>query len=223
MSDITEQANSFIHDLGDAARRNPISTALIGMGIAWLFSSGRAAGAASEVVRRSRIDQLPEAASGAFDAASSAVKSAVETVGEFGRGQADVVSDYARSLPATGSDLMGNARDNLKELFRTQPLALGAIGLAIGAGIAAALPATELEAEYLGETSDAVKEKAQEFASEQTSRAMEIADTVMTAATEEAARQGLTVEGAKSAAGELSSKVGRIVDAAGKGSPQRAS
>jgi hypothetical protein len=43
MSEIPGQATSFIHDLGNAARRNPLSTALIGMGIAWLFS-GRAAG-----------------------------------------------------------------------------------------------------------------------------------------------------------------------------------
>jgi hypothetical protein len=218
MSDISEQATSFVHELGHAARRNPVSTALIGMGIAWLFS-GRA-GAASEAVRRTRLDQLPDAAAGAFDAAGSAVKSAVGRVGEIGRDRAAVVSDYAKSIPETGSELMDNARDNLKQLFRTQPLALGAIGVAIGAGIAAAFPATELESEYLGETSDAVKEKAQEYASEATSQVMEVAGTAITAATDEAARQGLTVEGAKSAASELSTKVGRVVDAAGKGIPE---
>jgi hypothetical protein len=222
MSDISQQATSFIHDLSDAARRNPLSTALIGMGIAWLVS-GRAAGTASEAVRRTRIDQIPDAAAEAFDTAGSAVKSAVETVGEIGRQRADALSDYARSLPESGSALMENARDNLQELFRTQPLALGAIGLAIGAGIAAALPATELESEYLGETSDAIKEKAQEFASDQTARVKEVAETAITAATEEAARQGLTMEGAKSAASAVSERVGRIVDAAGNGIPKRVS
>ena len=217
MSDVSEQVTSFIHDLGDAARRNPLSTAMIGMGIAWLFS-GRATGMAGEAVRRSRLDQIPDAAAGAYEAAGAAVKSAVETVGEIGRERADMLSDYAKSLPESGSELMENARDNLQELFRTQPLALGAIGLAIGAGIAAALPATDLETEYFGEKSDAVKEKAQEFASEQAERAMEAAETAFTAATEEAARQGLTVEGAKSAASELSAKVGRVVNAA-KASP----
>jgi hypothetical protein len=221
MSDISEQATSFISDLGDAARRNPLSTALIGMGIAWLFS-GRAAGAATEVVRRTRLDQIPDAAAEAFDSAGSAVKSAVATVGEVGRQQADALSDYARSLPESGSALMDNARDNLQELFRTQPLALGAIGLAIGAGIAAALPATELEREYLGETSDALKARAQQFASDQTARVKEVAETAISAATDEAARQGLTIEGAKSAAGAVSEKVGRIVDAAGKGIPKQA-
>jgi len=217
MSDVSEQVTSFIHDLGDAARRNPLSTAMIGMGIAWLFS-GRATGMAGEAVR-----QLPDAAAGAYEAAGSAVKSAVETVGEIGRERADRLTDYARSLPESGSELMENARDNLQELFRTQPLALGAIGLAIGAGIAAALPTTEVETEYLGEQSSAIREKAQEFAAEQTQRAMQTAETAFNAATEEAARQGLTVEAAKSAASELSAKVGRVVDAAGKGVSERAS
>jgi len=220
MSDISQQATSFISDLGDAARRNPLSTALIGMGIAWLVS-GRAAGTASEVVRRTRIDQIPDLAGEAFDTAGSAVMSAVETAGEMGRQRADALSEYAKSLPESGSALMENARDNLQDLFRTQPLALGAIGLAIGAGIAAALPATELEREYLGEASDAVKEKAQEFASGQTARVKEVAETAISAATEEAARQGLTMEGAKSAASAVSEKVGRIVDAAGNGIPKR--
>jgi hypothetical protein len=38
----------------------------------------------------------------------------------------------------------------------------------------------------------------------------------MGAITEEARKQGLTIEGAKSAAGEISAKVGRVADAAGK-------
>ena len=100
-------------------------------------------------------------------------------------------------------------------------MALGALGLAIGAGIAAALPATELEADYLGETSDTVKAKAAEFAAEQTERATRVAGNVMEATTEEARKQGLTVEGAKSAAGDISAKVGRVVDAAGKGISER--
>jgi len=239
MSDISEQATNFIHDLGEAARRNPLSTALIGMGIAWLFSE-RAAGAAGEVVRRSGIDRLPDAAGDAFDTAGSVVKSAVETMGggvsstaakvqneataalHSATRRTEMLSGYVRSLPESGSELMENARDNLRELFRAQPLALGAIGLAIGAGIAAALPATELEAEYLGETSDAVKEKAQDFASEQTARVMDVAEAAVTAAAEEASRQGLTVEGAKSAASEMSAKLGRVVDAAGKSVSERA-
>jgi hypothetical protein len=94
---------------------------------------------------------------------------------------------------------------------------LGAIGIAIGAGIAAALPATKLEADYLGDASDAAKAKASEFAAEQADRVTTGAGNVLEAVSEEARKQGLSVEGAKSAASDISVKVGRAVDAAGKG------
>jgi hypothetical protein len=119
--------------------------------------------------------------------------------------------------------MFDTVRSNLSELFEAQPLALGAIGLAIGAGIAAALPPSEVEAAYLGETSDTVKAKAAEFAAEQTARATTVAEDVMGAVTDEARKQGLTVEGAKSAAGDISAKVGRVVNAAGKGISERVS
>ena len=245
MSDISEKTMNFLDDLGEAARRNPLSTALIGIGIVWLFS-GRAAGVAGEVGRRSRIDhQIPDAAGDVFDAAGSALKSTVKSTGSvvtsaaekvqdgataaldnatrIGRERVETLSGYARSIPESGSEIMQEARANLAELFRAQPLALGAIGLAIGAGIAAALPSTEAEAEYLGESSDAIREKVQEFASEKTSRVTAAAESAISAAAEEARKQGLTVEGAKSGAGEMSAKVGRVVDAAGKGISERVS
>jgi hypothetical protein len=124
-------------------------------------------------------------------------------------------------MPGTGTEVFDTVRSNLSDVFRAQPLALGAIGIAIGAGIAAALPATELETDYLGETSDTVKAKAAEFAAEQTDRVTTVAENVVEAVTEEARKQGLTLEGAKSAAGDVSAKVGRVVDAAGKGISER--
>ena len=48
MNDISEKATGFIHDLGEAARQNPLSAALIGMGVLWLFTNARTA----ERVRR---------------------------------------------------------------------------------------------------------------------------------------------------------------------------
>jgi len=43
----------------------------------------------------------------------------------------------------------------------------------------------------------------------------------MGAVTEEARKEGLTVEGAKSAVGDISAKVGRVVDAAGMSISER--
>src|SRR5207244_3882273 len=158
----------------------------------------------------------------AKDALRDGGADALDRATRFRRDYADAASDYARSIPGAGAEMFDTARSNLTELFSTQPLALGAIGLAIGAGIAAALPSSEVEAAYLGETSDTVKAQVADFAAEQTARATAVAEDVMGAATEEARRQGLTVEGAKSAVGDVSAKVGRVVDAAGKSISERA-
>jgi len=145
----------------------------------------------------------------------------MEGATRFGREQADTLAQYARVIPESGGQMMSTLRSNLSELFEAQPLALGAIGLAIGAGIAAAVPSTQMEAEYLGEVSDAVKEKAKQFATEQTERATAMADDALNAAAEEARKQGLSVEGAKSAASEVSEKVSRVADAARRGASER--
>ena len=237
MSDVSEKGSDFIRNLGDAARQNPLSAALIGMGVLWLFTGGRTVERAGEFPR-SRFDRISNAANGGFEAAGSTLKSAagsigggigsatetlqdgaaaaLDNAGRFGRKQANAVSNYGGSLPRAGGEMFETAGSNLTELFKAQPLALGAVGLAIGAGIAAALPPSEVEAAYLGETSDTVKSKAAEFAAEQTDRATKVAEGVMGAVTEEARKQGLTIEGAKSAAGEISAKVGRVGDAAAK-------
>lgn len=41
MSEIAEKGLDFARDLGDAARRNPISAVLIGMAALWLFAGGQ--------------------------------------------------------------------------------------------------------------------------------------------------------------------------------------
>ena len=243
MTDISEAGSNFVRDLGEAARKNPLSAALIGMGVLWLFTGNRAAEKAGTPFQRTG-NRIAEASGDTFEAASSFLKSgassigsgitsaaeslqdsagsAVKSVSSLGRENADVVSEYAASIPGAGADIFDTARSNLTELFRAQPLALGAIGLAIGAGIAAALPRSEVESDYLGEASDAVKTKAADFAAEQASRATAVAEDVMQAASEEAHNQGFTVDVAKAAAGDLSGKVGRIADAAGKGISKRA-
>jgi hypothetical protein len=240
MSDISERGSDFIRDLGSAARKNPISAALIGMGVLWLFTGSRPVERAEEVVRRTAgFNPIPDATGDAFEAARSPFRRGGDSIGEsvtsakdalrdrsanatdsaarFGRDYADTASEYVSSIPGSGAEMFDAVRPNLSDLFRTRPLALGAIGLAIGAGLAAALPPSEVEAAYLGETSDTVKAKAAEFAAEQTDRATAVAQDVMEAVAKEARKEGLTVEGAKSAVGDISEKVGRVVDAAGNG------
>jgi hypothetical protein len=239
MNSISENGSYFIHDLGDAVRKNPLSAALIGMGVLWLFTGSRPMERASDFVRR-----IPDTAGDAVEAARSALRSTTDAVGErvasvksaakdsaadtlnsavrYGRDYAESASEYVGSIPEAGSGIFDDIRSNLSEVFKAQPLALGAIGIAIGAGIGAALPATELEVDYLGEASDAAKAKASDFAADQADRVISVGENVANAVNEEARNQGLTMEGAKSAAGDISAKVGRVVEAASKGISERA-
>jgi hypothetical protein len=77
------------------------------------------------------------------------------------------------------------AREGLTELFRTQPLVLGAIGIAIGAGIAAALPKTDIEDNYLGKASETLKTRASEIAGHQVETVTNGASDVIEAASAE--------------------------------------
>ena len=219
MTDVTEKGSDFIKDLGDAARRNPISAALIGMGLVWLFAGGKSAVGRGDILQRTGLDRLPDAAKNTVNAAQDRLASAAEAVRETGSDGIEtatrMASEYAKSLPDS-ADVFGNVRDNLTDLFKAQPLALGAIGLAIGAGIAAALPATDIEKSYLGETSETLKSKAAEIAGDQIEKATSLATDVVETVAEEARKEGLTMDGAKAAMSDLSGKVGRVVDASGK-------
>jgi hypothetical protein len=218
MTDMTEKGSDFIKDLGDAARRNPVSAALIGMGIVWLFA-GKAGVRPADLLERTGLDRLPDAARNAMGATQDRVASAADVVRETGSDGIEtatrMASEYAKALP-DAADVLGTVRGNLTDLFKAQPLALGAIGLAIGAGIAAALPSTDIENSYLGETSETLKSKATEIAGQQIDKAATVAATVVETAAEEARRQGLTIDDARAAMDDLSGKVGRVVDAAGK-------
>ncbi len=244
MNNVSGKETDFIGDLGDAVRKNPLSAALIGMGILWLFAGSRPVERVGDFARSSGLDRIPDAAGNAFDAARSTLRSGTDAIADrvtsasgfvkegvvdvvdstsrYGREYADTTSEYMASIPGSGAEIFDTVRSNLADLFKAQPLALGAIGIAIGAGIAAALPTTEMEVDYLGETSDAVKAKAAELAAEQTNRMTSVAGNVAEAVKKEAATQGLTLDGAKTAVRDISAKVGRVVDASGKSISDRA-
>jgi hypothetical protein len=229
MSDTSERASDFVRDLGDAVRNNPVSAALIGMGVVWLFSSRSQVSNPLERVRgvadaaqdvwagaASNLKSASENMQGRASAASTTLRNQgekfIDGVSEKSSELAESIGEYAESVPDLAGNLLNDMRSNMTELFRSQPLALGAVGLAIGAAIAASLPVTDMETEYLGETSDFVKQKASEIAAEKARDAADIGEKVFDAVADEARQQGLTAEGVKSAANELREKAARVAD-----------
>jgi hypothetical protein len=220
MNDRTESSSSFVQDLRDAAARNPVSAALIGMGVLWMLTGAKSPAGAGNAFRNAGLDRIPYALdnvqTGLKESAGSvrdAAASTLDAVRERSASTLDNVTEYGRAMPDPGA-AFDAARDSLTELFRAQPLALGAIGLAIGAGIAAALPKTAVEDAYLGEVSQTVKTQAAEIGGQQVEKATALASDVVEAASAEARKQGLTPDGAKAAVDDITGRVGRVVGAA---------
>jgi hypothetical protein len=92
-----------------------------------------------------------------------------------------------------------------------QPLVLGAIGLGVGAAMAAAIPATAVETDLLGQASADLQARARVVVGDVTERAAGLADGVTAAITKEAQAQGLTAENLKTSASDASRKVQNVV------------
>jgi hypothetical protein len=65
------------------------------------------------------------------------------------------VSNLGNPLP--GSEAFAQAQSSLTEVLERQPLIIGMVGLAIGAAIAGAFRASEIENQWVGELSDDLK------------------------------------------------------------------
>ncbi|MCP9629711.1 hypothetical protein NML43_21690 [Rhodopseudomonas palustris] len=212
-------------------RRNPVSTALIGMGVLWLFAGSNGA-RASKLARSAGLDRVPDVASDLVESGRARmhdvqdrISDSLTDVGAKAASVASVVrenssaaleraSDLGRQIPETGAELFGVAKSRMTDLFEEQPLLLGAIGLAIGAGIAASLPSTSVEADLFGETSDELKAQARGLVDHASERVTAATRDAVTAAAEEARRQGLTPDGVMKAVGEVGDKARRVADAA---------
>lgn len=120
-------------------------------GVADARSSASAAGESVGETVRSAKDSLTQGAHGVADSARSATRTVREKVG---------------SASQTAREQARWAKDEFSTLMEEQPLLMGAVGVAIGATIAALVPSTRKEQELLGSASDSVADKAGELASE---------------------------------------------------------
>jgi hypothetical protein len=226
----SSNGSDFLRNLGTMVRDNPVPVALVGTGLVWLMLSSSRSSRKEYDDEDDSLGSYGESRYGAElseDGGQSAGwgESARESAREWSesaRSSARSVRERARRLGAsarhrvsgTGEQLWQGARDagdrasyyggrvrrGFFDTLHEQPLVLGALGLAAGAAIGAALPKTEREDEWLGDSRDRLKERAKEVGWEQVERARAAAGAAYSAAREEAERQGLTLEGGKAAA-----------------------
>lgn len=186
--------------LRSAIEENPLAAGLIAAGLVWLVASRqRTVRRFVEEAGEAVADTAAPLTSGAQSAASTAgqaIGSAGETIAKTGRTAAGAIADGARSLSdsaqagmkdpiastaerarslARASREQGEAMfSGLQDLFERQPLVLGGLGLVIGSAVAASFPASRIESDMFGDTSDALKQNLKERFAD---RADEFVDT----------------------------------------------
>jgi len=253
---MTMQSGDFVGGLQDAIRQNPVSAALIGMGVLWMFTGGAKLSTATALLSPAARAAATGLGSGwqASTDAVGAVTDGVRSVGsQVAEGVRDTISQATASVGETATQaydaakgalsdstslaaktaakttndaqhqaggLASTVHGNLKHTFERQPLLLGAIGIAIGAGMAAGLPSTRMESDFAGDAADRLTAQAKELASEQVERVTETAKRTFEAVKQEAAAQGLTPAAAKDGAASVGEKLKTVAQAArGKSKP----
>jgi hypothetical protein len=146
----------------------------------------------------------------ATNVAEQATHVANETVERVWSSGGDTQSED--SFEGRGASVATRLQNSLSDLFSQQPLLLGAVGLAIGAGIAASVPRSQAEARLIGPTADAARKRGEALWREAKKRGTEIASRGL----EEAEAQGLTPKAAADVARTVASKVAGVTEKAGK-------
>lgn len=196
-------------------QQNPIPCALIGLGIG-MFVVNRIRNADGRT-SRSRAYQpefeagmavprhagMARGSSGEYagasrqygDSARNALSRVKETAGELTHDTAEKVSHLGHQAKEGAM----RAGRTFQHFVQENPLAVGAAAVAVGAVVGLALPATRVEHEYLGETSEKLVDKAQQVARD----AMDKVKTAAQGETGNQAQAGKPQAGAQAQAGQL--------------------
>lgn len=184
---------------------------------------------------RSTAESVTGTVSGAASSAREAVESARDAATRTASSAASTVSDAVSSSYETTADAAAYAREQAmraaqqtRETFvqtmDRHPLLVGGLGLAIGALLASAIPSTRPEKQLFGESSDELRRRAREMASQGYEAARNAAGELIEDTARAAKEQGLSMDALRQAADELGSKVKTVAErTTGLGSGERQS
>lgn len=161
-----ERTRRMADDLADGGRMNTIASAMIGIGSAWLLverlrnSGRRHYGSLSDYEygdERSRTRWARQPGVEEYDAELASDEGVISQSYDRASSMAHEARDRARETAR-------RARSGFANLLESNPLMVGAAAMAVGATIGLALPETERENEWMGETKDNLMERAQDVA-----------------------------------------------------------
>jgi ElaB/YqjD/DUF883 family membrane-anchored ribosome-binding protein len=184
-------------------RANPLPAALTGIGLGWLLVNARRQSSAQGSYRVGAYpyDYPPRYEVPGADGPSTgqAVERARDRAGET----ATQVQDKAGQVASQAQDRVSRLGDRARyqarrasggfqRMLQENPLAVGALGVGVGAAVGLVIPETTREHEVMGEARDTFVEKAQEKAQDAQERVQQVAQEAQNAAQQEAENQGLT-------------------------------
>jgi hypothetical protein len=126
-------------------------------------------------------------------------KTLSETTDRYVSAAGEYAEDARQTIMDQSSRIAGQAQSMIERIVREQPLAVAIAGLAAGAAVAAAFPATRFERDTLGPAGKRLSEAASD-AGERLGEAASAAGERLMAAAEE---KGLNKEGLKEVAGDV--------------------
>lgn len=148
----------FFSNLSNTAKANPVPTVLTSIGLIWLMAGqNRQPPAHTGTSGPSLTDKLSSKASGLKRQGSDLRDKTSQMGHDMSASLADArhrVSDSSRQVADSLRQQSERARGGFNHLLNEQPLALGAIGIALGALLAASVPPTRREDDMLGQASD---------------------------------------------------------------------
>ena len=143
-----------------------------------------------------------------MDRATAAASSAKERVTGAVDDASSTIRDTADKVMGQADDLMQQTRETISDTWDKNPLLIAAIGLGIGAFIAAAFPSTKAEEAVFGDASDALRRQADGVAAKGVEAAKSVVEGVAAAATGE----GLSVDGLNQLGETLTDKVRAVAE-----------
>jgi len=203
--EVQHRAREAGFSLRETVRNNPLPAAMVAVGLGWLAlqatmgGDGRAVREVEAYPYREREDVEGRAREMAGEArhraeetvtriqerAGETVTQAQERAGEI----AGEVQQRAEQVTHEAQRQVQRARGRLETMIDENPLAMGAVALAVGAAIGMMLPGTRHEDRIMGETRDRLMHRAEEMAEETMGKVEEAAHEAERSVQEESQRE----------------------------------
>jgi ElaB/YqjD/DUF883 family membrane-anchored ribosome-binding protein len=159
--------------------------------------------AAGSVVDRARY-ATSSATSSAMDSASNSASAA--------QSMADGVTDRARRFADGAMEAGVRSQRNVIDFVENNPLLTAAVGLAAGAFLAAAFPATSAERKLMGGSSARLQRAGRDAVSQGIDKASQTAEEALLAAADALEREGLSADGIKESLRQVTEKARAVAE-----------